>query len=639
MKKYLVFVIFLCAVAAVCHAEERWALLVGIDDYSNDIITPLKGAARDARALRDILTKYARFPSDNIFCLTSDDKTSLPNLGNILTKLDYIASKAKSGDVFLFFFAGHGVSLDNQNYLLAYESYIRPFLLPKTALSVDELNQYLSKIQSANTIMILDACRNNPSAGRGDEDNLMTNSFVKSVEDIKFRATIYSCNTGQRAYEWPGRGRGFFSITLEEALSGKADENMDGNVTLNEVGLYLANRVPDLVKRELGQNKTQIPRIDISGDPRASSMILSWTAEGQNKGNSASPSSDETTVSRELKTDVLDEPEAKPVQQDIGEASDAKNIEDKPIPQLSEVDLAEEQVQDKFSELDIELPEPGLKPLTLQERAEGWVDVTGECYGENITPEEAQRSALERARRSAIKIALGAERPTRGVLIRSVEDFHLAFNVLSQSSLYGEIVEEKEPVWTSDENIQIRPGGLSVPLYCAALRARVSREESQPDPGFSTYLRLNNSTFLDGEEMVLSITPTQDCYITVFNILSDHTVLVLDTSQGRMSGKQTSLLPTEAERQSGKRFRVALPKGRLEDIESVIVIATKDDIPFFPGQVKDSHPDIAITGEKSVLGILPTYQAALEEINGWLVGIPLERRTFDIQQYKIRKGT
>jgi hypothetical protein len=218
-----------------------------------------------------------------------------------------------------------------------------------------------------------------------------------------------------------------------------------------------------------------------------------------------------------------------------------------------------------------------------------------------------------------------------------VEDFHLAFAVLSQSTVYGHIVEEKEPVWTSDENIQISPGDTPVPLYQAALRAKVLQESSQPDPGFNVSLRLNNRAFMDGEEIVLSVVPTQACYITVFNILSDHTVLVLDAFQGQVPGRQTSFLPTEEERQSGKQFRVALPEGRLEDVESVLVIATKDDIPFFPGQVRDSYPDVAITGEKAVLGILPTYQAALEEINGWLVGIPLERRTFDIQKYKIRK--
>lgn len=619
MKKYVIFIVFLCAIAAVSHAEERWALLVGIDEYSNDIITPLKGAARDARALRDMLVEYARFPADNIFCLTSDgetdDKSTLPNLGNIVTKLDYIASKAKAGDVFLFFFAGHGVSVDDQNYLLAYESDIRPFLLRKTALSVEELNQYLSKIQSGNTILILDACRNNPGAGRGDEDNLMTNSFVKSVGDIKFRATIYACNTGQRAYEWPGKGRGFFSLALEEALKGKADENQDGNVTLSEVGIYLAERVPDLVERELGGGRTQIPRIDVSGDPRAGNMVLSWTKPEQRETKPVSGASGITTVSRELRTGASQqktEPTENPTQWETGGTSGARNQGTDITSQPLGMDQTRERSEDAFSQLDLELSEydQGHQgPLTQQEIAEGWVDAAGECYGEDITPEMGRQSSLERARRSAIETALGAEIPTRGVLIRSVEDFRRAFNVLNQSNIYGKIIEEKEPTWTSDEYIQIRLDAPSVPLHRAALRARVSQETSQPDPSFNVSLRLNNRVFLDGEEMILSITPTQSCYITVFNILSDHTVLILDTYQGPVSGRQTFFMPTETERQAGKSFRMVLPEGRLENTESVIIVATKDNIPFFPGEVKGSHPDMMITGGKSALEILPTYQS------------------------------
>ena len=616
MRKYLIIVIFFCAVATVCHAEERWALLVGIDEYSSDIITPLKGAVSDAMALRDMLVKYAGFPSDNIFCLTSDNRASLPNLGNIVTKLDYIASKAKPGDVFLFFFAGHGVVLNEQNYLLAYESDIRPLLLPKTGLSVEELSDYLAKIQSGNTILLLDACRNSPNAGRGDEDNRMTESFAKSVSSMKFSATIYACDTGQRAYEYPGRKRGFFSIALEEALSGKADEDdygrKDGKVTLKEVGAYLAGEVPDMVNRELGMDRTQTPRVDVSGDPRAGDMVLSWTAAEQENTETVSSPHDEITASREITprqtADV-------PSEMDWRQLDSESNVE--------------------------ETPEPGLKPLTQQEKAEGWVDATGECYGEDISPAEGQRSALERARRSAIETALEAEMPSRRALIRSVQDFHRAFIVLSQYVGYGMIVEEKDPVWTSDEKIQTHTGQPPVPLYRVALRTRISHGKSQQDPAFSVSLRLNNSTFLDGEEMILSITPTQDCYITVFNVLSDHTVLVLDTSQEQelmmAPGKQTTFLPSEAERQQGRNLRVALPEGRTGEMESVIVIATKDDIPFLPGKVKGTQRDVAATGEKAVVEILPTYQAALAEINGWLVGIPLEKRALDIQQYTIER--
>ncbi len=148
-----------------------------------------------------------------------------------------------------------------------------------------------------------------------------------------------------------------------------------------------------------------------------------------------------------------------------------------------------------------------------------------------------------------------------------------------------------------------------------------------------------SSKFMDGEEVSLSVTPTQDCYITVFNILSDHTVLILDVFQEGesviMPGEQTFNFPTKAERPSGERLRVALSAGRTEDLESILVIATRDDVPFLYGNMEEFYPDAAIAGEKPVLGVLPSYQLALEEISGWLAGIPLERRTFDVQQYRI----
>jgi len=648
MRKYFISIVFLCVIiATVCHAEERWALLIGIDEYSNEFITPLRGAVNDAKALRDTLVKYAQFPDDHVFCLTSDDKLNMPNLGNMVTKLRYIASKVKSGDVFVFFFAGHGINfkgqndLKEQNYLLMYESDIRDdFILPKTSFSVRELNSYLENIQSGNTILILDACRNKPGAGRGDEDNLMSQSFVDTVaENIEFSTTIYSCKPGERAYEW----------------------------TINEVELYLIERVPDTVERELGGTKNQTPLGVRGGDVRSGNKVISWIA-GARETETASQTSGETVVSRELRTEptpqsqdeasVKAEAEQKSVQQTNSEVTTETVSEEAPKEEPEKQLTGREQIKQAasgaFEELDWEMlepevdeeetdkgeiPETGLKPLTQQERSEGWVDAMGECYGANVTPVEAQKTALERARRNAIKIALDAEMRAQGTLIRSLRDFHQSFIALNQFSVYGEIIEERDPIWAAVDNIQVRPTEMPVPLYRVTLRARVAQNKSQSDPTFSTYLRLNNATFLDGEEMILSITPTQDCYVTVFNILSDHTVLILDTSQGdtlpAVLGNKTSSIPSESERQSGKHFRVALPEGRTEDVESVLIIATKDYVPFLSGKAEESGLDMAVTGRKEVLAVLPTYQSALEEINCWLVSIPLEKRAFDIQEYKI----
>jgi len=41
---------------------KRWALVIGVDKYSDPQISPLKGADNDARTLSDALVRYAGFP-------------------------------------------------------------------------------------------------------------------------------------------------------------------------------------------------------------------------------------------------------------------------------------------------------------------------------------------------------------------------------------------------------------------------------------------------------------------------------------------------------------------------------------------------------------------------------------------------
>ncbi|MBC8233815.1 DUF4384 domain-containing protein [bacterium] len=291
------------------------------------------------------------------------------------------------------------------------------------------------------------------------------------------------------------------------------------------------------------------------------------------------------------------------------------------------------------------------KPLTPEQQKEGWVDAIGEYHqGPDMTTDEAQGIALKQARNNAIARRCGRAISAQTLQLKSEtqQDFHESFIQLSQSTVYGKIVDEKEPIWKPVENVQFRPGEPPIPLYCVSLRAKVAKEEGKTDPSFQVTLKLNNGkvTFLEGDEMVLYITPTKDCYITVFNVLSDGTVLILFPPKGLPSseakghkqqvapGRKRFSIPSEAERQQGVRFRVGLLPGKKKDTEYVRVVATKDDIPFLPKDTEAFTPEIAILKGKVVL---PTYKSALEEINRWLVSIPLDGRTFDMQQYEIRK--
>ena len=54
--------------------------------------------------------------------------------------------------------------------------------MPELAsLSMNILRDCLSYIESAHRVLILDACRNDPHKGMGDEDNLLTADFSRDV--------------------------------------------------------------------------------------------------------------------------------------------------------------------------------------------------------------------------------------------------------------------------------------------------------------------------------------------------------------------------------------------------------------------------------------------------------------------------
>ena len=54
---------------------DRWALIVGVDQYQTKDIPPLSGAVADARAVRQALVTYADFPEKQVALLTESQVT------------------------------------------------------------------------------------------------------------------------------------------------------------------------------------------------------------------------------------------------------------------------------------------------------------------------------------------------------------------------------------------------------------------------------------------------------------------------------------------------------------------------------------------------------------------------------------
>jgi len=83
---------------------KRYALLVGVDEYHDDRILNLHCCSRDAQRTAFTLNDLLGF--DEALALTQGVSTD-----KVMDQLHRFGRRIKSGDLFLFFFAGHGKTL------------------------------------------------------------------------------------------------------------------------------------------------------------------------------------------------------------------------------------------------------------------------------------------------------------------------------------------------------------------------------------------------------------------------------------------------------------------------------------------------------------------------------------------------
>jgi len=260
-----------------------WALLVGINDYESDEISDLKYAVADVQAFRGLLSspRLGSIPEDNLVLMVDGAPGRLrPVHTSVFYQLDVLANKVKPQDSFFLYFSGHGLNREGHNYLLtanADSSTIEGLEL--SSIPLEKLKAKMEKIPARRMFFIIDACRNDPTSGRGDKDNPLTQEFVRGIQVMPKLgggeeggpagvATLYACNVGERAYEWADKQHGVFSYFLLEGLKGKAADPL-GEITANSLAEYVQKQVRDWTRENpQAAPKKQTPWLDQSGAAR-----------------------------------------------------------------------------------------------------------------------------------------------------------------------------------------------------------------------------------------------------------------------------------------------------------------------------------------------------------------------------------
>ncbi len=228
-------------------------LVVGVNIYKNPRYS-LNYANADATAFIAALTQGSQnlFGKVNTTFLKDDEATK----EGLITAFEKIKAVARPQDLFVFYYAGHGVINDKKEFFLVpydvTQMYGNDGALAQKGFSAAALQQMSKDIKAQKQLFILDACQ---SAGALEVVAGARGAAEEKAIAQLARATgtqwLTASGSEQFASEFQQLGHGSFTYCLLEAFKGDAG-NTDKKLTVKQLDAYLQNKVPEITKKYKG---------------------------------------------------------------------------------------------------------------------------------------------------------------------------------------------------------------------------------------------------------------------------------------------------------------------------------------------------------------------------------------------------
>lgn len=234
---------------------QRWAIVIGISDYRDTRIPPLRYASKDAKSFYDWLISPSggKYPPSNVRLIVNEDATGQ----TIKEALFSWLGRALTEDLVIIYFAGHGSpqSPDQSNnlFLLPYDAQYDN--IAASGFPMWDIETAFKRfIKAKKVVVIADAChaggvgQSFDIARRADRDLKINpiSSGLQNLSKVGDGIAVISASDerqfSQESQQWGG-GHGVFTYFLLQGLDGEADYNKDSVVTLGELIPYLSEKV------------------------------------------------------------------------------------------------------------------------------------------------------------------------------------------------------------------------------------------------------------------------------------------------------------------------------------------------------------------------------------------------------------
>lgn len=254
-----------------------------------------------------------------------------------------------------------------------------------------------------------------------------------------------------------------------------------------------------------------------------------------------------------------------------------------------------------------------------------WVTVEGVAALENVTKFEARKLAIDNARRAAIEMVVGVDILSETMVI----NYNVSGDVV-RAIPYGKVLKQE----IIKEDVELIPAGndQEAPFlaYKVKMRVQVAEEKGAVDAFFRIKAVTNRNVFKEGDDIVIQVTPTRDCYLSIFNVLEDETVLILIPNRFRQNNfvkaNTTFVFPDENDRRKGIRLEAFVGEGKQKTDEIFHILALKEPLAFDTARFSEG-----------VFGVYTGKSGFVCDLIKDIVGIPLSYRAEKFIQYRITK--
>lgn len=235
----LAFALFLVT-GVIAKADGRYALLIGNSEYNQQSFS-LVNPVNDIIALGEALGRLGF------------DVTTLPNAGRdqMTAALDSFSTEAKGAEIALVFYAGHGIQVDGDNYMIGvdFEAFT-PDGVQNSSLRMSEAVSAISSLNASLGMVFLDACRNNPISGQ-----TWTKSGLAQATGNAGLLIAYATDPENVAYDGAGKNSIFTQALLDNIETDALDVRlMLGRVRQQVILNTDGDQIPWVSESVLGEH-------------------------------------------------------------------------------------------------------------------------------------------------------------------------------------------------------------------------------------------------------------------------------------------------------------------------------------------------------------------------------------------------